>query len=263
MIDSHAHLDHPRFEADLEAQLANAGREGVTGWVIAGVDPRRHRLRRDLHTRLKETRLGAHARFAVGIHPYLAREMAKADDWKRIERELFDQAADLQAVAIGETGFDRSTAELGESLPQQERAFSVCSRVARELELPLIVHVVRAEGELIRAHKACGALPAGGVIHGFTGSPESADQFLRRGFLLSFGPALLRRAPDSPMARAAALIPLDRILVETDAPDQTSDLTTARRVLEAVARIRRADPHEMDEIVKRNAQSLFRCSFEP
>lgn len=264
MIDSHAHLDHPNFGPTLESQLIEASRCGIAGWVIPGVDFEAHPERRALRERLRLAGWEEKVRFAVGIHPYVAHLAPRGEKgWEGVETALVADALELSAVAVGETGFDKSRPELARTLAEQERAFEVCSRVAQELRLPLILHVVRSEGEFFRASKGLGEFAFGGVIHGFTGGPESAQQYLRRGLHLSFGPALLRRGPESPLARAAREVPVDRILVETDAPDQAPELSCAHRVVEALAGLRGEDPAELGALVRKNAQSLFRCSFEP
>lgn len=265
MIDSHAHLDDPRCAAAITARLEAERARGISGWVVPGVDLAATVARKALLTQLGAAGLSGMVRFAAGVHPYFAaRTLQSLGGAREVERILTEAAEDLDAVAIGETGFDKSKPEHAESLEAQGEVYELSVRVANRLRLPLIVHLVRAEGELLGAMKAH-APECGGVVHGFSGGPESAEQLLRRDLYLGFGMSLLRRGadPSSPLARAAARVPLDRILVETDAPDQTQDLLGALQVVQRLADLRGEDLEDLSAAIRRNAETLFQCSFQP
>src|SRR5690606_22285955 len=106
-------------------------------------------------------------RFAVGVHPYFAastlRTLGGPD---AVEDLLAESAEELEAVAIGETGFDKSKPEYSSALEDQTKVFELQVRVANRLRLPIIVHLVRAEGELLGALKT-NPVEYGGVVHGF------------------------------------------------------------------------------------------------
>ncbi len=265
MIDSHAHLDDPRCESALASRLEAERARGVRGWVVPGVDLGTIDRRRAVLAQLGAAGLFGTVRFAVGVHPYFAastlRSLGGPD---QVETLLVEAAEELDAVAIGETGFDKSKPEYIESLDDQAKLFELSVRVANQLRLPIIVHLVRAEGELLRALKTC--VPEyGGVVHGFSGGPESAEQLLKRDLYLGFGMSLLRRGSDAdtPLARAAARVPLDRILVETDAPDQTEDLLGVVQVVHRLAEIRDEHPEDLAGAIRQNTETLFQCSFQP
>lgn len=265
MIDSHAHLDDPRCESALAARLEAERAQGISGWVVPGVDLGTLDNRMALLTQLGAAGLYGMVRFAVGVHPYFAastlRTLGGPD---AVEDLLAESAEELEAVAIGETGFDKSKPEYSSALEDQTKVFELQVRVANRLRLPIIVHLVRAEGELLGALKT-NPIEYGGVVHGFSGGPESAEQLLKRDLYLGFGMSLLKRAshPDSPLARAAARVPLDRILVETDAPDQTEDLRGVVQVVKRLAEIRGDHPEDLAAAIRQNTETLFQCSFQP
>ena len=221
LIDSHCHLNADRFEGDEDAVLARARAAGVErilvpGWNLASC----------------ERALALADRFegldvSVGVHPH---DAAKVDDtgWRRI----VGQAADPRVVAIGETGldYDRVFSPVPDQLDNLRRNLEL----ALETGKPAILHVrsaarrsdaqeailaeLRAAGfGAQRAVAAFGAERAPAVIHSFSGSVEYARQVLDLGLAISIS-GLAFRAGEEPTAHVAALVPVDRLLVETDSP---------------------------------------------
>lgn len=212
-FDSHCHLDSAAFDVDREAVVARARAAGVTRLLVPGLAP-------DQWGRGAEVvRATAGAGLAVGVHPAFIHELG-GEALSAALAYLPEAAREHGAVAIGECGLDRRIQRAGgPSLAAQSVALRSHVVVARELGLPLVLHVVRAHGKTLDLLRAFGPLPAGGVVHGFSGSAELVADYCALGFSVSFGGAVTHDRAKK--ARAALLVvPTDRLLLETDAPDQ-------------------------------------------
>jgi TatD DNase family protein len=257
VIDSHCHLDAPAFDADREAVLARAARAGVTDIVVPGVEP-------GGWTRLlglAGAGTGVHA--ALGIHPQALPGLDPADD----DRHLADLESLLArggAVAVGECGLDGPVAAAGAPLDRQIAVLRGHLRIARRLGLPVILHSLRA-GETMRELLAEDGVPAGGVLHGFSGSAEQVAPLSALGLHFSFAGPVTYPSARKPIAAARA-VPPERLLVETDAPDQTPVPHRGARnepahlplVVEGLARALGTSASEVAARTARNARRLFR-----
>ncbi|MEW6281166.1 MAG: TatD family hydrolase, partial [Candidatus Eremiobacterota bacterium] len=217
MIDSHCHLDHPAFDRDLDCVLGRARAAGVTTFVCAGWGPDRWPRQLELSRRHPEVHP------AMGLHPW-----AVDEGWEAALESLPGLLG--QAVAVGEIGLDalRGPREL------QERAFLAQLDLARDLGLPIILHAVRCH-EAVQARLKS---PWRGVVHSFGGSAEQAAAYLRTGLCVSFSASILRESKRS--ASAVRVVPDDRLLVETDSPDQCPEpgrRNEPARLVEVVARV--------------------------
>lgn len=252
LIDSHCHLDAQEFDADRMAVVARASAAGVTRQVVPAVTCASWPKLRDVCA----TDPGLHP--AYGLHPmYLAEHRAEHLDMLRgwIESE--------RPLAIGECGLDYFVEGL-EHEPQH-RYFDGQLRLAREFDLPVIVHARRAVDDVIAAIKRIGGLR--GVIHSFSGSAEQARQLWKLDFMIGLGgPVTYERA--NRLRRLVATMPLEYLLLETDAPDQPdagirgqrnepARLTTVR---DAIAELRGVDAGEIAKTTTGNAERLFRLS---
>jgi TatD DNase family protein len=202
----------PAFDADRDAVCQRARAAGVHALVIPGVEP----------AHWDRTRALAHPgeRFiALGIHPQVVPDLDDAIITNALDA-LARDARDAGAVAIGECGLD-GTIDLARAPCARQRAVVAAHvEVARALDLPLIVHVLHAHAEALALFRALTLPRAPGVIHSFSGSAELAHQYLALGFHLSFSGAVTRPNARRPVAAARA-VPRERLLIETDAPDQT------------------------------------------
>jgi len=203
LIDSHLHLDAVEFDPDRAALLARARAAGIEGFVVPAVD--REGFARVLA--LAETTPGVFP--ALGIHP-LALERADETDLDALDTLL----AQGRAVAVGEIGLDHHVPGLDAT--RQQAFFTAQLKLARRYELPVILHVRRAQDAVLAALRRTRV--AGGIAHAFNGSFQQAEAFIELGFKLGFGGAMTfdrsRR-----IRRLAAELPLDAIVLETDAPD--------------------------------------------
>ena len=210
MVDSHCHLAGPEFAADLDDVIARARGAGLAyALVILAADDRAELERaRDITVRWTEVR------FAVGVHPHAAGRFAEDPG----------QAAAQVNAAIAHQPLTRALGEIGldyhyDFSPRevQQDVFRRQIALARARRLPLVIHTREAEEDTFRILAAERAADAGGVFHCFTGDREMARRALDSGFHLSFaGIVTFPRANE--LREVARLVPLDRLLIETDSP---------------------------------------------
>ena len=250
LVDSHSHFDAPEFDGDRDAALARARAAGVTRQVVPAVAA-------SSWPKLREVCAQDAGLFAAyGLHPmYLSEHRpAHLEDLRTwIERE--------KPVAVGECGLDFFVEGLDAETQQQY--FDGQLRLAREFDLPLIVHARRAVDAVIAAVKRVGRLR--GVVHSFSGSPEQARQLWQLGFLIGLGgPVTYERA--NRLRALARTMPLDYLLLETDAPDQPDAGIRGQRneparlpvVRDVIADLRGAAPEDIAAATTRNAERLFK-----
>ena len=203
LIDTHCHLDAAEFDVDRAAVAGAARRAGVDLIVVPAVE------RANFGAVASVCREFSGCRAAYGVHPmYVDRardeDLAALDETVRREHPL----------AIGEIGLDHFVEPRDEV--RQDFFFSAQLRLAREHELPVLLHVRRAIDPVLRELRRC-RVP-GGIAHAFNGSRQQADEFIKLGFKLGFGGAMT--FPRATRVRElAAMLPLDAIVLETDAPD--------------------------------------------
>lgn len=203
LIDAHCHLDFPHFDADREAVIARARAAGIAHFVVPGTTRARWSDVLALGERDDVS-------VCLGLHPYFMEVHAEGDI------EVLAQTLDdhPEAVAIGECGID---ARFGETLDAQWRLFDAQLRLAKQRELPVVIHCVRANDPVAKRLRQL-ELPAGGLIHAFAGSPEQARKFLDLGFVVGLGGAVtFDRAKR--LRRAVESLPGDGYVLETDSPD--------------------------------------------
>jgi TatD DNase family protein len=144
--------------------------------------------------------------YSVGLHPY---NVGKVDEEDAISKVRLS-TENMNVMAIGEIGLDKS---IEAPLTDQKRIFEAQVEIAEFVELPVILHVVRAFNEMIEFAKAHNpVVPM--IIHGYNGNAQVAEDLMKAGFLLSFGEAISRE--DSKVAEALKVVPLDKLFLETD-----------------------------------------------
>ncbi|MDR2128017.1 MAG: TatD family hydrolase [Burkholderiaceae bacterium] len=211
-IDTHCHLDAPEFAADVQAVRARAAAGGVARCVIPAVAVAHFEAVKTLAHQLDDA-------YALGIHPLRAREAAP-DALAQVQAALQASAADARLVAVGEIGLDYFAPDLAAPGPlraRQEQLFRGQLQLARQQALPVILHVRRSADAVLKALRQTGCT-AGGIAHAFAGSRQQAGQFLDLGFKLGFGGAVTY-ARATRLRDLAKRLPLDALVLETDAPD--------------------------------------------
>lgn len=249
LVDTHCHLDDAGFDGDRADVIARAQGAGVAWQVVPAIDAAGW-------PRLRDVCLSAPGLMAAyGLHPMLlARHRPEHLDRLRewIERE--------HPVAVGECGLDYFVEGLDRDA--QAMYFEGQLRLAREFDLPVVVHARRAVDAVIAALRRVGGLR--GVVHSFSGSDEQAARLWKLGFLLGLGgPVTYERAQR--LRRLAASMPLEHLLLETDAPDQPDAAIRGQRneparvavVLGCIAALRNESPDTIAAATTANAARLF------
>jgi len=261
MFDAHCHLDLPAFDANRGEVIRRAREAGVEGFVVAGVGPDGWAAQREL------ARREARVYITLGVHPWTA--AATDDETLELALQALDDAlgepGDVAPVGLGELGLDRGRRIDPESLPRQERAFRAQLAMARDRDLPAVLHLVRCHGAALAILQRDGLPSAGGMVHGFSGSAEMARSYAALGLHVSFSTAIAR--PQSRKLRAACrVVPADLLLVETDSPDQApspsgqgqNEPANLGQAIAAIALARGEDPAAIASKTADNARRLFR-----
>ena len=255
LVDTHCHLDTPGFDPDRAQVVARARAAGVLRQVVPAIDaagwPKLRKICAD--------DAGLHP--AYGLHPmFLAshREVHLSELRRWLERE--------RPVAVGECGLDHFVEGLDHDT--QLQYFDAQLRLARDFNLPVIVHARRAVDAVLAAIRRIGGLR--GVVHSFSGSRQQAEHLADNGFLLGLGgPVTYERARR--LRSLAAEVPIEWLLLETDAPDQPDAMHRGQRnepsrlttVLQTIAALRGVAPEIVASATTANAERLFRLPEAP
>ncbi|MGE3806813.1 MAG: TatD family hydrolase [Gemmataceae bacterium] len=253
LIDTHAHLDDERFEADLPAVLERARQAGVDKVVtIATTGPSSVR---SVELAAAHTMLWA----TVGLQPNNLAQ-CQPTEWDDVIR----LATAKKVVGLGETGLDRHWDYT--PFAQQEDYFARHLELARQHGLPLVIHCRKAEADTVRMLRADFERhgPVKGVMHSYTGDWPTAEATLAMGLFVSFaGMVTYKNAQD--LREVAARVPLDRLLVETDSPylapvpvrGQRNEPAHVAHTARLLAEVKDVEPAILCEQTTRNAHTLF------
>jgi len=254
LVDTHCHIDIKAFDADREQVLRRASERGVRRLVIPAIDAARW----EGLIGLCNAQPGLFP--ALGLHPvFLAAH--SADDVVALESAIEKH----RPVAVGEIGLDYSVHELDRA--QQQSLFEVQLEIARMANLPVILHVRKAHDQVIATLKR---IPVrGGTVHAFNGSLQQAQKYIEMGFKLGFG-GMLTFPRSTKIRKLAAELPIDAIVLETDAPDMTVSAHQGERnspeylpdCLQALAEVRDAGPDDLARWTTRNACSVFSLELQ-
>jgi TatD DNase family protein len=258
MFDSHCHLHDDRIRGDCATLLADARQSGVRGFLLAGVSP---------DGWIEEDRIARQnddVFVSYGVHPQLVGAAPLMPMVRALDQEL--RAPTLRKpVAIGEIGLDGYTKERRAALSQQTEAFRAQLALARDHDLPVILHILKTHEEALHVLKKDGLPKGGGVVHSYSGSEALLAHYLPLGLHISLaGSVTFKTAVKAPAVARA--VPKERLLVETDAPDQTpephrparNEPRYLRSIVEAIARLRGEDPDALAAYTEQNARRLFR-----
>ena len=248
-IDTHCHLDAEEFD-DSQADVVQAAQAaGVTRIVVPSVDRENFGIVRELCERYPGCAP------AYGIHPMYT-DGAYPDDLVALR----DYLAQPDTVAVGEIGLDFFIDHYDRA--RQEYFFVEQLKLAREFDLPVLLHIRRAQDIVLkhlRQHKVRG------IAHAFNGSGQQADEFIKLGFKLGFGGAMTYSRATR-LREFAATLPLDAIVLETDAPDIPPDFLERGqpnkpeyipRIARTLAELRGVDLEEIARITTENVSSAL------
>jgi TatD DNase family protein len=257
--DTHCHLDAPEFDLDRPCVVARARAAKVQQVVLPAVEKSNFNSVREL----------AHEHgfaYALGIHPLYV-DRALDADLPHLRNQLAAHRADPRLVAVGEIGLDHFVPGLDRA--RQELFYAAQLKLAREFDLPAILHVRRSADTLLKHLRLIKV--GGGIAHAFNGSEQQALAFVSLGFKLGFGGTLtFERALQ--IRRLAQTLPMSAIVLETDAPDippawlyktmeQRAEGQVARnepaevpRIAEVLAQLRGMSLHDVNEATHANAR---------
>jgi TatD DNase family protein len=258
VIDSHCHIAGPEFEADLDAVVERGRAAGLTAtMVILAADDEPELARASA-----VTRVWPEARFSIGVHPHAAGAYAARPEGaaEAVEAAI---AAQPLTRALGEIGLDYHY----DFAPResQQQVFRQQIGLARRLRLPLVIHTREAEDDTFQILSEERAADVGGVFHCFTGDRAMAQRALDAGFHLSLaGIVTFPKALE--LKEVARMVPLARLLVETDSPflapaphrGSRNEPAHTVRVAEVIAELRGITVHAVAEATTDNFRRLFK-----
>jgi len=215
LIDSHAHLDDRRFDVDREKIIKNMKNDGID--IILHPSADMTSSVKAVNTAQKNENIYA----AVGFHPHSAKEMD--EDSLEIIKSL---AKKDKVIAIGEIGLDYHYDNSPRDI--QKKWFIEQIRLAKDLDLPFIVHDREAHGDILKILKEENYEGMRGIIHCYSGSYEMAQEFIKLGFLISIaGPVTFKNARR--VKEIVKKLPLEKLLIETDSPYLAPEPKRGRR----------------------------------
>lgn len=257
LIDTHCHLDAEAFQQDLDGVIQRALDDGIRQMLTIGIT----RQTSDAAVLLANRYASVSA--VVGIQPNYASQ-ATEDDWEHI----VSLTTHPQVVGIGETGLDKYWDYA--PLDLQQQYFRRHLELSRESGLPFVVHCREAEPEvleMLREDFAKG--PLNGVMHSFCGDATMAAACVQMGMYISFAGMVTFRKNEE-LREVASTVPLDRLLVETDAPylaphpnrGKRNEPSWVRLTADCLAGVHKVSPEELAAHTTRNAKALFRLPDE-
>ena len=251
-FDTHAHLDDERYDEDREELIAKMQDEGIDPCMTVGANMRMNRIAIELSEKYK-----GYLYAAIGIHPNDSIELTEEN-----MRWLMENAKNPVVKAWGEIGLDYHYDDVPKE--KQKEVFIRQLEAAREVNLPVILHIREAHGDaldILRERR--GKLPKG-VVHCYSGSFESAVEYMDLGFLISFtGSVTFNNAKK--LAAVSDQIPLDKIMIETDCPymtpvplrGQRNDPLKVKLVGQFLAERRGISVEEFSAVTRENGLRLF------
>lgn len=255
-IDTHAHLDDPRFDSDRDSVIDRAAEAGLKTIVSVGCWNSKHGFTRLLEILRKYEFLYA----ALGVHPHEAKEAVDDTPFELIKKLALEYKGRI--IAIGETGldyhYDHSPKE------RQKEVFAKEIRLARELNLPLIIHSREADKDTIEILKAEGAHEIGGVFHCFSGDMKTAEEAVKLGFFLSFTGVITFSNAEG-LRNIIKAVPVENMLIETDCPylapiphrGKRNEPSYVVNTASKIAEIKNLSVDDVARITTRNAEGLF------
>jgi TatD DNase family protein len=250
IIDTHCHLDNEKYSNDFDAVWSRSVEAGVEIAIIPGADPT------DLERAIELSEANQNIYFAIGVHPY------HSEEWRE---DIFQFSNHPKCVAIGECGLDyyrlpEDERERAVEVDRQKRVFREQIRIAKELKLPLIVHIRDSSEDSLKILQEEGAEDVGGVLHCY-----NADEVLlklQENFYFGIGGVLTFKNARK-LVNVLPKIPKDRVLLETDAPYLTPHPHRGKRNEPAYTKLVAEKIGELlsisvEEVEERTVDSAFR-----
>lgn len=251
LFDTHAHLNADQFSDDLQEVIDRAKKEGVSNMVVVGFD--RPTIEKAMELIEKYDFLYA----SIGWHPVDAIDMTDEDlDW------IEELAKHPKVVALGEMGLDYYWDKSPKDI--QKDVFRKQIRLAKKVKLPIVIHNREATADIIKLLKEENADEVGGIMHCFSGSPETAKECLDLNFYISLGGPVTFKNAKKPK-EVAEVVPLEKLLIETDCPylaphpfrGKRNEPAYVKLVAEQIASIKGISYEEVARATTDNAKKLF------
>ncbi|XP_047173899.1 uncharacterized metal-dependent hydrolase YabD [Vigna umbellata] len=207
LLDAHCHLQDPRIFSKAQQIIKTTQDTGVVYFVVNGV------CEQDWHSVKHMAETFPCVIPCFGLHPWYVNE--RSPSWFKTLREYFGSTP---SAAIGEIGLDKGSYGRKIDFSEQVEVLRQQLELARELNKPASIHCVRAFGDLFELMKSMGPFPAGVILHSYLGSAEMVPEFSKLGAYFSFSGFLMSLKANK-AKKMLKMVPFDRILLETDAPD--------------------------------------------
>ena len=256
IFESHAHYEDRKFDSDRVELLSIMKKKNIGTIINVGTTIELSQASVDLAKKYDFIYA------AVGVHPSDIECLEETDDG--LDRIRAMAAPENKVVAIGEIGLDFYW-EKDEAVRERQRYWYLKQlEMARELDLPVIIHSRDANEETFNIMKEAAALGTRGVIHCYSGSPEMAEQYVKLGYYIGIG-GVVTFKNGKKLKETAKRIPLERILVETDAPymapepfrGERNDSTFLPYVIKEISELREITVDEVMEVTRENGKNLF------
>ncbi|EWG08747.1 TatD family hydrolase [Cytobacillus firmus] len=250
-FDTHAHLNAEQYNEDLQEVIDRALSEGISNIVVVGFD------RPTIEKAMELTEKYDFIYASVGWHPVDAIDMTE-EDLLWIE----ELSSHPKVVALGEMGLDYYWDKSPKDI--QKEVFRKQIRLAKKVKLPIVIHNRDATADIVKILKEEGAGEVGGIMHCFSGSPEIAQECVDMNFYISLGGPVTFKNAKKPK-EVADIIPLEKLLIETDCPYLTPHPHRGKRnepsyvklVAEQIAEIKGLSTEEVAQATTENAKKLF------
>lgn len=249
LIDTHCHLDAGEFDADRDEVVKRAVASGVTRIIVPAITAGNFSAVNETCVRYLLCRP------ALGLHPIYAQQH-QPDDLLRLRAAV----AESHPVAIGEIGLDLFVS--GVDVALQTYFFAEQLKIARDFDLPVLLHTRHANDEIMKQLRRFDIRR--GIAHAFNGSMQQAERFIQQGFKLGFGGAFTYTRASN-LRRLAAQLPLETIVLETDAPDMSPAWAHRQRnspeylaqIAAELAALRGVDVATVAQVTGNNVRAIF------
>ncbi|KUP04592.1 hydrolase TatD [Bacillus coahuilensis p1.1.43] len=251
LFDTHVHLNAEQFDSDLNEVIGRAKESGVEKMVVVGFD--RPTIKKAMELVEEYDFLYA----SVGWHPVDAIDMTDEDlVW------IEELSAHPKVVALGEMGLDYHWDKSPKDV--QKEVFRKQIRLARKVQLPIVIHNRDATADIVEILKEENAQEVGGIMHCFSGSAETAMECVELNFYISLGGPVTFKNAKKPK-EVANVVPIEKLLVETDCPylaphpyrGKRNEPAYVRLVAEEIASIKEISIEEVEKITTQNALRVF------
>jgi TatD DNase family protein len=252
LFDTHVHLNVNQFDEDREEVIERALSKGVTQMTVVGFD------RETIPTAISLAEKYAFIYAAVGWHPVDAIDMTESDlTW------LKELASHPKVVALGEMGLDYHWDKSPKDV--QKEVFRKQIHLAREVNLPIIIHNREATKDIVDILKAEKASEVGGIMHCYSGSAETAMECIEMNFYISLGGPVTFKNAKKPK-EVAEIVPIEKLLIETDCPflaphpnrGKRNEPSYVKMVAEQIATIKGLTYDEVASVTTENARRIFK-----